>query len=99
MRTGIVDFHIHPFLHSENNYCHYKDRYALDISAACDTAVACLEVLDDRRTLEALFDRRIHGLAYPNGSVNAAVESLCRSAGIWYARTTVTTCAFDLPQN
>lgn len=34
MRAGIVDFHIHPFLHSENNYCHYKDRYALDTSAA-----------------------------------------------------------------
>lgn len=67
--------------------------------AACDTAVACLEVLDDRRTLETLFDCQIHGLAYANGSVNDEVESLCRSAGIWYARTGVTTRSFDLPQN
>ena len=66
---------------------------------ACDTAVACLEVLDDRRTLEKLFDCQIHGMAYANGSVNDEVESLCRSAGIWYSRTVVSTGDFDLPQN
>jgi len=34
MRTGIVDFHIHPFLYSENNYCFYKDGYAMDPDSA-----------------------------------------------------------------
>ena len=30
MRTDIIDFHTHPFLHPENNYCFYKDEYATD---------------------------------------------------------------------
>ena len=30
MRTGIVDFHAHPFLDTENNYCFYKESYAMD---------------------------------------------------------------------
>lgn len=67
--------------------------------AACDTAVACLEVLDDRRALENLFGCQIHGMAYANGSVNDAVESLCASAGIWYGRTVVSTREFGMPQN
>lgn len=34
MRTGIVDFHTHPFLHPENNNCFYKDGYAMDPDSA-----------------------------------------------------------------
>ena len=30
MRTGILDFHTHPFLYPENNYCVFKDGYAMD---------------------------------------------------------------------
>ncbi|MBE6973451.1 MAG: amidohydrolase [Ruminococcaceae bacterium] len=34
MRTGIVDFHAHPFLHPENNTCHYRDGYAMNPDSA-----------------------------------------------------------------
>lgn len=67
--------------------------------AILDTAVASLDVLDDRRNLERLFGRQIHGLAYANGSVNEAVDTICRSAGIWYARTAKSTKDFYLPEN
>lgn len=30
MEHTIIDFHAHPFWHSENNYCHYKEGYPLD---------------------------------------------------------------------
>lgn len=34
MRTDIIDFHVHPFLYPENNYCFYKDGYAMDLDCA-----------------------------------------------------------------
>ena len=34
MRMGIVDFHTHPFLFPENNYCFYKESYAMDEAQA-----------------------------------------------------------------
>ena len=30
MRTGIVDFHVHPFLSAENYICQYKANYPMD---------------------------------------------------------------------
>ena len=67
--------------------------------ATLDSAVAALDVLDDRRNLENLFERQIHGLAYANGSVNETVDVVCRSAGIWYGRTAKSTKDFYLPEN
>lgn len=34
MNKGIVDFHIHPYLHEENNLCFYREGYSLDPDAA-----------------------------------------------------------------
>ena len=34
MRTDIIDFHVHPFLYPENNYCFYKDSYTMDLDCA-----------------------------------------------------------------
>lgn len=34
MRSGIIDFHTHPYLHEENNYCFYKDGYPMDADLA-----------------------------------------------------------------
>lgn len=34
MRTGIVDFHTHPFLHPENNTCFFREGYAMNADAA-----------------------------------------------------------------
>lgn len=67
--------------------------------AILDPAIAALDVLDDRRNLERLFERQIHGLAYANGSVNETVDSICRNAGIWYGRTVKSTKDFYLPEN
>lgn len=76
--------------------CHGANHGTL---AILDPAVASLDVLDDRRNLENLFDRQIHGLAYANGSVNDTVETICRNAGIWYGRTAKSTKDFCLPEN
>lgn len=64
---------------------------------ACDTAAACIDVIDDRRNLEQMFDRQIHGMAYANGVFNDDVVNVLRAAGIWYCRTIVSTLKFDMP--
>jgi len=64
---------------------------------ACDTASACLEVLNDRLALESIFGRQIHGMAYPYGTYNDSVVNILRNAGIYYARTTVSTLKFSMP--
>lgn len=74
--------------------CHTYTHPFLD---RCDSAVACGEIIDDRRTLEQLFDRPIHGMAYPFGTTSDTVVDVCRLAGIYYSRTTVSTENFDMP--
>ncbi len=63
----------------------------------CDTASACIDVIDDRRDLENLFDRQVHGMAYANGLYNDDVVNALKAAGIWYSRTTVSTLKFAMP--
>lgn len=65
----------------------------------CDSASFSLEVLDDRRNLEALFQRQIHGMAYANGSYNDTVVNVCKNAGIYYARTIIATHKFNFPED
>ena len=74
--------------------CHGVQHESLTI---CDSASAMVDVIDDRRNLEALFDRQIHGMAYANGLVNDEVVNILKVAGIWYSRTTVPTMKFDMP--
>ena len=63
----------------------------------CDTAAACVDVIDDRRNLETLFGRQIHGMAYANGSFNDDVVNILKYAGIYYCRSVISTLKFDLP--
>lgn len=63
----------------------------------CNSAVVCNEVLEDRKALEAMFDRPIHGMAYPFGPTNDMVVDACRLCGIYYSRTVVSTEKFDMP--
>ena len=63
----------------------------------CDSASFALEILDDRRNLENLFQRQIHGMAYANGSYNDTVVDVCKNAGIYYARTCIATKKFEFP--
>ena len=46
------------------------------------------QVLQDRINLEKIFNRQIHGLAYPYGSYDDTVVDILKNAGIYYARTT-----------
>ncbi len=62
-------------------------------------AVATLEVLDDRRRLEALTGEIICGMAYPYGTYNARTIELLQAAGIKYSRTVISTEDFRLPDN
>lgn len=63
----------------------------------CDPATVSLQVLQDRLALEKLFDRQIHGMAYPYGPTNDMVVNVLQNTGIWYSRTTVSTEKFDMP--
>lgn len=74
--------------------CHaYKHPFLCE----CDPATVSLQVLQDRLALEALFDRQIHGMAYPFGPTNDMVVNVLQNTGIWYSRTTVSTEKFDMP--
>ena len=64
-----------------------------------DTADAICEIVDDRRGLEALFGRQVHGMAYPYGPTNDTIVNILKLCGIYFARTTKSTEKFDLPAN
>lgn len=65
----------------------------------CTSSVLCREILDDRKVLEALFGRQIHGMAYPYGTFNDTVVDALKLCGIYYSRTTVSTERFDMPND
>ncbi|MDD4011607.1 MAG: polysaccharide deacetylase family protein [Sphaerochaetaceae bacterium] len=60
---------------------------------------ACYEALEDRKNLEKQFGRIIRGFAYPYGDCNAKLANTLRTMGFAYARTTVSTHSFELPQD
>jgi len=59
--------------------------------------LACLEVLEDRRNLEAIFGGIVQGMAYPQGTYSDSVVECLRLCDVAYARTTVTTESFAVP--
>ena len=65
--------------------------------ADMDPAQMCCEIVDDRRALEALFNRQIHGMAYPYGSTNDTVCKALELCGVYYSRTVKSTEKFDIP--
>ncbi len=65
--------------------------------AETNRASAIMDVVQDRITLEKLFDRIVCGLAYGNGSFNDAVAQDLRVAGVKYARTIQSNHAFHVP--
>ena len=62
-----------------------------------DSATVCCEIIDDRRGLEAMYNRQIHGMAYPYGPTNDTIVEILKMCGIYYARTTVSTEKFTIP--
>lgn len=57
------------------------------------------EIADCRKQLEEIFGTLVRGHAYPYGSFNDDVIKILEYSGIEYARTTVSTHDFSLPDN
>ena len=55
------------------------------------------EIWNDRRQLEEQFGGIVRGFAYPYGLFNDTVVDVLKTAGIAYARTTISTGDFRLP--
>lgn len=55
------------------------------------------EVLNDRKALEATYNRIVNGMAYAYGAFNEEVKQYLALCGVDYARTTVSTRSFDIP--
>ena len=58
-----------------------------------------LDVKNDKINLEKLFGRSIKGMAYANGSYDDRVVEMLKSCGINYARTTISTHGFSIPND
>lgn len=58
-----------------------------------------MEILEDRKNIEAQYGTLARGMAYPYGTYNDAVVARLEQCGICYSRTTVTTEAFNFPEN
>lgn len=56
------------------------------------------QLLEDRLALERLAGYPVRGFSYPNGAWSADLLPLLQAAGIAYARTTVSTGHFALPE-
>lgn len=64
------------------------------------TAQIAVQVLRDRENLESLFGTLVEGMAYPFGLTETPYQvRTLADCGIRYARTTVTTEAFGLPED
>ena len=57
------------------------------------------EVLNDRKALEATYNRVVNGMAYAYGAFNDEIKRYLALCGINYARTTVSTHSFDVPSD
>ena len=74
--------------------CHTATHPAIDRMPLPSVA---LEVLEDRRNLEAVFGYPIRGMSYPFGSHTAAIRAMLPSLGILYSRVVGDSFSFDLP--
>ena len=68
--------------------------------SAVDSAVAINDVIEDRKTLEKILQKPVKGMAYANGTsaTNKQVAQMMKACGIQYARTTVSSRGFGLPE-
>lgn len=57
------------------------------------------EIWSDRNNLEKLAGYPVQGMSYPCGECNEEIAGLCRSAGIIYSRTIISTGKFALPDD
>ncbi|MBP3480526.1 MAG: polysaccharide deacetylase family protein [Clostridia bacterium] len=57
------------------------------------------EIIEDRRNIESQYGTICRGHAYPYGKYSENIINVLKSCGIAYARTTVSTHKFSLPEN
>ena len=57
------------------------------------------QISTDKKILEALFDQKVEGFAYPLGTFNDEVGKVLKENNIAYGRTIVSTYSFDLPRD
>lgn len=67
--------------------------------ARCPIDQVALQILEDRRELEAAVGYPVRGLSYPNGSYSRQIIDLLPALGIRYARTVESTGNFSMPDN
>jgi peptidoglycan/xylan/chitin deacetylase (PgdA/CDA1 family) len=67
--------------------------------ARCPLSQVAVEILEDRKGLEAITGSIVRGHAYPNGSYSPEIEELFSLLGIAYGRTVETKDDFALPEN
>lgn len=58
-----------------------------------------VEILEDRKNIEAQYGTLARGMAYPYGSHNQEVVDVLAKCGICYGRTIKSTQTFNLPEN
>ena len=58
-----------------------------------------VEILEDRKNIEAQYGTLARGMAYPYGTYNDMVVEALKTCGICYSRTCKTTENFKLPEN
>lgn len=75
---------------------HSVDHPSLALLPAEQIAV---QLLDDRRALEALAGYPVRGMSYPNGSFTKEIAARLPGLGIEYARTTLSHGGFHLPED
>ncbi len=73
--------------HGENHYSMYN----------LSRQRALLEVLEDRRELEHLTGKMVHGMSYAFGHYSDKAKEVLKAAGIKYSRTAVSTGNFYTP--
>lgn len=61
--------------------------------------ICTYEILQDRMNLEKEFETIVRGMAYPFGTYNDSVVETLKKCGIAYARTTISTENFEMPED
>lgn len=67
--------------------------------ARCPMEQVVMQVLEDRKRLEAAAGYPVRGLSYPNGSYSREIMNVLPSLGIRYSRTVTSTFSFAMPDN
>lgn len=55
------------------------------------------QIVGDKVNLERIFQKKIHGMAYPGGKASETAIDVCRRFGIQYARKAGASRSFDIP--